>query len=122
MVPKSGAIYGRKAPALHPGDLIVEEVLCRLSLVDLTSCLSSCHRFHELIHSSTHLLYLMELEVAGMADNAHCSYVQYPYIRRLKMLRDREMRWKKLDFQWRKDIGLPSRVMNDCVTMTESHQ
>jgi hypothetical protein len=104
-----------------PDDLILEEVLCRLPLVDLISCLSTCHQLHELITSSKHLIYLTELEVAGMVDNPHCSYVQYPYSKRLKMLRDREMRWERLDFQWRKNIQLPAGVMNDCVTQSEGH-
>ena len=92
------------------GDLITEEVLCRLSLVDLISCLSTCKRLHELITSSTNVIYLMELEIAGMVDNPHCSYEKYPRSKRLEMLQEHKTRWEKLDCQWRKDIRLPVPV------------
>lgn len=36
-----------------PGDLIVEEILCHLSLADLISCLPSCHRWHEVASSTS---------------------------------------------------------------------
>ena len=87
-----------------------EEVLCRLSLVDLISCLSTCKQLHELVSSSTNVIYLMELEMAGMVDNPHCSYDKYPRSKRLEMLQEHNTRWEKLDCQWRKDIWLPVRV------------
>lgn len=52
----------------------------------------------------------MELEMAGMVDNPHCSYDKYPRSKRLEMLQEHNTRWEKLDCQWRKDIWLPVRV------------
>ena len=92
------------------GDLISEEILCRLSLVDIISCLSTCKRLHELITSSTNLIYLMELQTAGMVDNPYCSYEKYPRIKRLEMLQEHKTRWEKLECQWRRDIRLPVRM------------
>jgi len=103
------------------GDLITEEVMCRLSLVDLISCLSTCKRLHELVTSSTKLIYLMELEMTGMVDNPHCSYEQYPRSERLEMLRQHKMRWEKLDCQWRKDIRLPVPVKRSDILSSETH-
>ncbi|KIM36248.1 hypothetical protein M413DRAFT_31841 [Hebeloma cylindrosporum] len=104
------------------GDLITEEVLCRLSLVDLISCLSACKRLNELITSSTNLVYLMELEMAGMVDNPHCSYEKYPRNRRLDMLKEHNRRWETFDCQWREDVQLPVRVKGAYrVTTAEGH-
>ena len=103
------------------GDLIAEEVMCRLSLVDLISCLSTCKRLHELVTSSTKVIYLMELEMAGMVDNPHCSYEQYPRSKRLEMLQQHKTRWEKLDCQWRKDIRLPVPVKRSHTLNSERH-
>ena len=81
------------------GDLISEEVLCHLSLVDLISCLSTCKQLHELVTLSTNLVYLMELEKAGMIDNPHCSYEKYPRTKRLEMFQGHKTRWEKFDCQ-----------------------
>ena len=94
------------------GELISDQILCRLSLLDIISCLSTCKRLHELITSSTNLIYLMELQMAGMVDNPHCSYEKYPHIKHLEMLREHKTRWEKLECQWRKDIRLPVRMDN----------
>ena len=101
------------------GDLITEEVLCRLSLVDLISCLSTCKRLYELVTSSTKVIYLMELEMTGMVDNSHCSYEQYPRSKRLEMLQQHKTRWEKLDCQWRKDIRLPVPVKRSGILSSE---
>ena len=104
------------------GDLITEEVLCRLSLVDLISCLSTCKRLHELITSSTNVIYLMELEMAGMVDNPHCSYEKYPRIKRLEMLQKHKTRWEELDCQWRKYFRLPVPVRSPLCNILRSEK
>ena len=99
-------------------DLITEEVLCRLSLVDLISCLSTCKRLHELITSSTNMIYLM----AGMVDNPHCSYEKYSRIKCLKMLQEHKTHWEELDCQWRKYIRpVPVRSPLCNILRSEKH-
>jgi hypothetical protein len=63
----------------------------------------------------------MELEMAGMVDNPHCSYEKYPRSKRLEMLQEHKTRWEKLDCQWRKYIRLPVPVRYPLAHISKRH-
>jgi len=57
--------------------------------------------------SLTRDTYLRELEMAGMVDNPECPYDRVSVDERLSMLRERERRWKNLDWVWKATLATP---------------
>jgi len=57
--------------------------------------------------SLTRDTYLRELEMAGMVDNPECPYDRVSVDERLNMLRERERRWKNLDWVWKATLASP---------------
>ena len=57
--------------------------------------------------SLTRDTYLRELEMAGMVDNPECPYDLVSVDQRLNMLRERERRWKNLDWVWKSTLATP---------------
>jgi len=64
-------------------------------------------RLDSLATSSTRDTYLRELEMAGMVDNPECPYDRVSVDERLNMLRERERRWKNLDWVWKATLATP---------------
>jgi len=92
--------------------------LWRDALVNIASCATHVpedkRKFSArppMLDSSTTSLtrdtYLRELEMAGMVDNPECPYDRVSVDERLNMLRERERRWKNLDWVWKATLATP---------------
>ena len=90
-----------------PIELLVQEVLLTLEFLSLLRLRRTCRSLLNVIDHDPHINYLMELQVAGMRDNRHCSYNDYPIQTRLQMLKEYEDRWRRLAPKWSRTISFP---------------
>ncbi|KDR76224.1 hypothetical protein GALMADRAFT_466644 [Galerina marginata CBS 339.88] len=90
-----------------PEDLLIQGILSRLYHSSRVQCLRTCRNLHTVISSSPLLIYLKELEIAGMIDNPACTLQSISINERLEMLRERELRWISLNWKWRREIDMP---------------
>jgi len=90
-----------------PTELLIHEILCRLSVLPLLALRRTCRRFRQLIDGDNILAYQLELGIAGMIDRTSCSYQTYPVSKRLQYLLDHERYWRDLKPKWTRTVSFP---------------
>ena len=93
-----------------PEDLLIQDILARLNLSSLGSCLSTSKHLNHTIKSSALLEYSMKLQAMGMIDNSARSYGDVPLDERLQSLKEHRERWQNFDSKWKTTASVPPRL------------
>lgn len=85
-----------------PDELLVQ-IASELGFLDLIHFRQTCMKTREVVNSNAALQYALELHIAGMVDNPACRLVPGD---RLRILREKEEGWRRLDLSDRKVLPL----------------
>ena len=96
-----------------PEDLLIQDILARLNLPSLGSCLSTSKHLNHTIKSSALLEYSMKLQSMAMIDNSAKSFADVSLDERLERLREHRERWQNFNWRWKTSASVPQRL-GDC--------